>query len=282
MIQQSGRLLHSVSVHHRCKPELRYHRGGGLPARLVDDCVLLAACGHRPAAMASRLMDWLTELHVPNHRYFCGRGSGDISSPPSQNCAFRSRAARDTTETFWASRASLPTCHPQRSCHDFPTPDQTARRGHRSPTADEPGRTRGPFRPIGRPRRRGLALPAPSIDPRWLQERRGDLPGEPQLRQPVRVVGEGREGAGRRPAPGDHRPEAADRSGRHGLRMPAAERCEPHLTSAGLLLRRPRPRHRQQRVRQQALHDRRLHRADGHDLSGTGSLRTQRSPERQR
>ena len=44
----------------------------------------------------------------------------------------------------------------------------------------------------------------------------------------------------------------------------------------------PGSRHRRQRIPQPTLHDRRLHRADGHDLSGTGSLRTQRSPERHR
>ena len=47
-------------------------------------------------------------------------------------------------------------------------------------------------------------------------------------------------------------------------------------------LRGHRPRHRRQRIPQPTLHDRRLHRADGHDLPGTGSLRTKRSPERHR
>ena len=61
--------------------------------------------------------------------------------------------------------------------------------------------------------------------------------------------------------------------------MPAAKRREPHITSARLHLRGHRTRHHQQRIRQPTLHDRRLHRADGHDLSGTGNLRTQRSPE---
>ena len=125
------------------------------------------------------------------------------------------------------------------------------------PRPDRRRRTR-----VARPRRRRRAQQA-----RHRAHRRR-LPGEPQLRQPVRRLG-GRErpGQGR---PGAHRP---GRPGRRALRLPPPRRRQPDLTAAGRGLRPDQP------LPQPAVLDRRLHRPDGHDLPAAGRVRPERRRE---
>ena len=117
------------------------------------------------------------------------------------------------------------------------------------------------------------ARPRPARGPGPLRQRRGDLPGEPQLRQPVRRVGQGRRAQGRRARERPGLPDHAGRAGRHAVRLPAPERREPDLADAAAdHLLRPCARRAQQRLHQRAVHDRRLHRAAGHDLPRSGGL----------
>src|SRR3954452_15051773 len=102
---------------------------------------------------------------------------------------------------------------------------------------------------------------------------RGDLRGEPQLRQPVRRLGRRRRAARRAAA-------AAGRAGRHATGLSAAERRQPDLAAtSGALYRNGRRTAGQLGVPQPAVPDRRLHRAAGLDLSRAGPVRAQRDPE---
>ena len=132
------------------------------------------------------------------------------------------------------------------------------------------------------PRRaaRAGARPRPARGPGPLRQRRGDLPGEPQLRQPVRRVGQGRRPQGRRARGRPGLPDHPGRAGRHAVRLPAPERREPDLADAAAdHLLRPRARGAQQRLRERAVHDRRLHRAAGHDLPRPGRAGTERGAQ---
>ena len=108
------------------------------------------------------------------------------------------------------------------------------------------------------------------------------LRGEPLVRQPLRPVGPRRR-AGRRRPPERRRHHDPGRPGRHALRLPAAERRQPHLAVAPRHhVHRPRPRRAGEPLRQQLVHHRQLHPADRHDLPGPRRLRPQRGAQRHR
>ena len=110
---------------------------------------------------------------------------------------------------------------------------------------------------------------------RGLQAPRGDLRGEPQLRQPLRRLGQGRRPrrstAGPRPSPAHTTQVAAGRArrtpacmqndvnldGRAAGRRPAGPESVPRPTGPGRL---------RQPLQQQAVQDRHLHQADRHHL----------------
>ena len=71
--------------------------------------------------------------------------------------------------------------------------------------------------------------------------------------------------AGQRPVAGRRGAHHPGRPERRRVRLPAAERREPHLSAARGELHRRRPRH-QQCLHQQAVLDRQVHQADRHDL----------------
>ena len=110
------------------------------------------------------------------------------------------------------------------------------------------------------------------------QPHRGHLPGEPQLRQPVRHVG-GRQRPPRRPAVPDH----PGQPGRHPVPVPAPERRQPDLAAPVGPLHRHHHRDRVlQPLPQPAVHHRRLHPAGGHHLPAARGVRPQRRPQRHR
>ena len=105
---------------------------------------------------------------------------------------------------------------------------------------------------------------------------RRHLRGEPLLRQPLRQVG-GR----RRPPQRRRRAHDAGQPGRRSLRVPAAERRQPHVAAAAGDVHEHDAPAFSSHFTQRPVQDRRLHRADRHDLPGAGRLRRQRRAEGQ-
>ncbi len=128
--------------------------------------------------------------------------------------------------------------------------------------------------PTGAPPR-GRSPPRPGQGAGPLQERRGDLPGEPQLRQPVRRRGAGSAASTSTASP--TRPRSGPpRSRRTGRRTRACART----TSTSPRRRRCRRRAPTRRTatpasafRNKPFTHRRLHRADRHDLPRAGRAR---------
>ena len=117
---------------------------------------------------------------------------------------------------------------------------------------------------------------------RGLQAHRGDLRGEPQLRQPLRRLGHGRRPArstaGPRPTPAHTH---AGRPGRHAVRLPAAERRQPHrrarspaaaATPSRCTLADGTTATYASHFAQRAVQHRQLHPADRHDLPAADNL----------
>src|SRR5450759_751663 len=122
-------------------------------------------------------------------------------------------------------------------------------------------------------RRRPRPLPPPGRD----------LPGEPQLRQPVRRVGVGcRPGRRWRGERGTYAHPTSG-PGRHAVRLPAAERRQPDLAAAtGELHRHRRRQAGGQRLRQRPLPGRRPHQDGRHHLSEAGPVGRERDGGRDR
>ena len=133
----------------------------------------------------------------------------------------------------------------------------------------------GPGRGPGGRRGRVRPRPGPALAD---QPHRGHLPGEPQLRQPLRRLGEGQRPAQRPPAP--HHP---GQPGGHAVRLPAAERRQPDLPAAvGPLHRHHHWHDVHESLPQPAVHHRRLHPPGSHHLPAVRDVRPQRGAERQR
>ena len=104
---------------------------------------------------------------------------------------------------------------------------------------------------------------------RRLQAPRGDLRGEPLLRQPVRRLGKRQRPARQRSLArhrGAHHPGRAER---HEVLLPARRTTSTCQPAAAGRLRRQRPR-RHQPLREQAVRDRPLHQARRHHLPPPG------------
>ena len=130
---------------------------------------------------------------------------------------------------------------------------------------------------------------------RRLQAPRGDLRGEPQLRQPLRQVGKGRQGKGGRTEAGHGRHDPG-RPGRQPDHVPAPERRQPHHDQPDdAVARRHHPpgpadpallgHHCEGRGLRQPLHleqavlDQQVHQADRRNLRADEQVRGLRCPE---
>jgi hypothetical protein len=110
------------------------------------------------------------------------------------------------------------------------------------------------------------------------QPHRGHLPGEPQLRQPLRQLGRRQR---RPPRPGV--PHCPGQPGRHALPVPVAERRQPDLAAAaGDLYRRHHRDDVHQPFPQPAVCHRRLHPGHRDHLPAARGVRAQRGAQRDR